>query len=258
MVEMAKKTIGKGIKHPKEPNRSKTDFVSLASHQLRAPLTGIMWTAELFSENEKLSKNGRRYLQDIIRSATRLNTLIKLLLNVSRIDTKRIAIKPEPLNLVDFMKGLLNNIKKLSEEKKLAPVFVKYPRELTATTDKSALDCILRTIIKNAVEYTHKGGKVEINLENKGNSAFFTVRDTGIGIPKAEQARIFERFFRASNAFAINKDGNGLGLYVASEAAKLLGGKIWFRSEEGKGSVFHIKIPLVTKALAGEKGFAPM
>lgn len=246
MAEMTKKIAGK------------TDFVSLASHQLRAPLTGIMWTAELFSEKEKLTKNGKKYLQDIIRLAARLNALIKLLLNVSRIESNRIAIKPEPLDLVKFMNGLLNDLKTSRDTKGPAPVFVKYPRELAATTDKSALDCILRTIIKNAVEYTPKGGKVEINLEKKGRFALFTVQDTGIGIPKEAQARIFEKFFRASNAPAVWKDGNGLGLYIASEAAKLLGGKVWFKSEKGKGSVFYAEIPLVTEARAGEKGFAPV
>lgn len=253
----------------KEPDSSKTDFVSLVSHQLRAPLTGILWTAELFAEKEKLTKNGRKYLRDITRLATRLNILIKLLLNVSRIESKRMAIKPEPLDLVKFTNELLGNFKTSRAEKKLAPVFVKYPRELAATTDKGAFDYILRTIIGNAVAYTPKGGKVEISLESKGNFAFFTVQDTGIGIPKNDQARIFEKFFRASNAPAARADGNGLGLYIVSEAAKLLGGKIRFKSptfvektsagkEEGKGSAFYVEIPLVTKPVAGEKGFVPI
>ena len=97
-------------------------------------------------------------------------------------------------------------------------------------------------------------GKVEVSLEEKGNLVSLEVSDTGIGIPKEKQPDIFKKFVRASNAIAAKPDGTGLGLYIALESAELLGGKIWFESEEGKGSTFFIELPLKSKPHVGEKG----
>ncbi|MBI2037761.1 MAG: PAS domain-containing sensor histidine kinase [Candidatus Magasanikbacteria bacterium] len=253
----------------KELDRSKTEFVSLASHQLRTPLTGIRWTAELFLEKEKLTESGKKYLRDIIYSASRLNTLIKLMLNISRIESGRIMVAPEDLDLVKFTKELISRLQTLSEKKDLKLIFTNHLKKLAATTDRNALDYILQDIIRNAIEYTPQGGKVEVGIEKKNNAAFFMIRDTGIGIPKQEQVHIFEKFFRASNAAAVKTDGSGLGLYIASQAAGLIGGKIWFKSpnlvkkttaggDAESGSTFYIEIPLVAKAQKGEKGFVPV
>ncbi len=235
-----------------------TDFVSLVSHQLRAPLTGIMWTAELFSEKEKLTKNGRQYLRNIVSLTKRMDTLVKHLLNVSRIESGRVGIAPEPLNLVEFVNERLRALQSSCKKKGLTFVFTAHPAKLAANTDKSSLDYIFRCVMGNAVGYTPRGGKINITLSSKKHSALLIVKDTGIGIPKKEQARIFEKLFRASNAATAKTDGAGLGLYIASEAAKLLGGKIWFESREGKGSTFYIEISLAAKARAGEKRLLPV
>lgn len=232
---------------------SKPDFVSLVSHQLRAPLTGIMWTAELFSEKEKLTESGKKYLNDIIVSAKRMDRLVKLLLNVSRIDSARVGVAPKPVDLVEFINERARSKQDICKQKGLTLTFVKHSQKFTATTDKDLLDYITQTVLENALDYTSKGGKIEMALEQKKNSTILLVKDTGIGIPKKEQPRIFEKFFRASNASAAKPSGAGLGLYIASEAAKLLGGKVWFESQEGKGSSFCVEISLAAKSRAGEK-----
>ena len=246
----------------KELDRAKSEFVSLASHQLRTPLTGIEWIAEAFAKKEKLTAQGKEYLNDIRFSAKRLNALIKLLLNASRIESGAVGVSPETFELVEFIKAHIKECQMLCEKKNLTHTFDKHPEKILATTDKTILGYILQNLMGNAIEYTLAGGKVEVMLEKKEKSALLTIQDTGIGVPKDVQTRIFEKFFRASNAVAMKPDGTGLGLYIVSEAVKLLEGKIWFESpaspakrgeQEGKGSVFYVELPLVVQPHTGEK-----
>lgn len=238
----------------KEADHIKSEFVSLASHQLRTPLMGIEWTAELFAKKEKLTEKGIKYLNDISFSAKRLSTLVRLLLDVSRIESGNIGVSPESIDLVLFMKEHLENMRMLYEKKGLSCFFTKEnPRECIITTDKNLLGYIMQNVISNAIEYTNAGGNVSITLEKNHGTALVKVEDTGIGIPKKELGRIFGKFFRASNATAIKPDGTGLGLYIVSEAVKLLGGNIRVESEEGKGSTFFIELPLMARPHAGEK-----
>lgn len=244
--------IERDVTKEREIDRAKSEFVSLASHQLRTPLTGIEWTTELFLRKEKLTKEGKKYLQDIRFSARRLGTLVKLLLNVSRIESGRVGVAPEPVELVEYIKNYAQECQALIEKKKLVFIFAKHPKKLVAATDKNVFGYILQNILNNAIEYTPKGGTVEIRLEAKGDSALLAISDTGIGIPKKEQERIFEKFFRAPNAVVAKPDGTGLGLYIAKEAAELLGGKIWCESKEGKGATFYVEFFLEAKPLKGE------
>lgn len=247
--------VEKDISKEKEADRIKSEFISLASHQLRTPLTGIEWTAELFAKKEKLTTTGKKYLHDIYFSAKRLSTLVKLLLDVSRIEGGTISVSPEPLDLVLFVEEHLQNMHVLCEKKRLTCFLAKKnPKKCVITTDKNLLGYIVQNIISNAVEYTNVGGKVSVALEEQKDAVLIKIQDTGIGIPKKEQGRIFEKFFRASNALTVKPDGTGLGLYIVSEAVKLLGGEISFKSDEGRGSTFSIKLPLVAQAHAGEKG----
>lgn len=237
----------------KEINRLKSDFISLASHQLRTPLTGMEWTAELFAKKEKLTNQGKQYLQDIKFSAHRLNALVKLLLNASRVESGKVEVKPEAVEVVSFIEELIKKCEVLCDKKQLALSFLKHPPKLVAVTDSDLLEQIIQNILSNAIEYTLAGGKITVSLEEKKETFIFAVSDTGIGIPKKEQARIFERFIRASNAASLKPDGTGLGLYIVAEAAKLLEGKVWFESEEGHGSTFYAELPLQSQVKEGEK-----
>lgn len=253
MKVLVKELIQKG-KEMEGVNRAKTEFVSLASHQLRTPLTGIEWTIELFSKKEKLTEEGKKYLKDIHFSASRLSALIKLLLNVSRIESGSLAVAPESLDLAELVNEYTREDQRLCDKGKISFIFTAHPQKLMATTDKNLLGYVIQNLIANAISYTPTGGKIEVLLEEKKNSILLTVRDTGIGIPPKEQPHIFEKFIRASNAVKIKPDGTGLGLYIARGSVNLLGGKIWFESEEGKGSTFFVELPYVSPARKGEKG----
>lgn len=253
------------ITREKEIDRAKSEFVSLASHQLRTPLTGMEWTIELFSKKEKLTKMGREYLNNIYLSARRLSLLIKLLLNVSRIESGNVGVEPEPLDLVASIGEYIKENKILCEKGKISLVFTKHPKNLLAVTDKNLFGYIVRNLLSNSINYTPAGGSIEIILEAKKGTAILMVRDTGIGIPKNEQSRIFQKFIRASNASAAKPDGNGLGLYIVKKSVDLLGGKIWFESpvppgiggeggKGGNGTIFFFEFPLKAEPHPGEKG----
>lgn len=246
--------IFRDVTRERELDREKSEFVSLAAHQLRTPITGIEWTVELLLRKEKLTEKERKYLNDIHFSAQRLNTLVKLLLNVSRIESGKVAVETGPVELVAFIDACLREHQVLCEKKKLIIVFSEHPQKLMVTTDKNLLDYILKNLLGNAIQYTQEGGRVEVTAQEQQNSVLVTVQDTGIGIPKKEQARIFGKFIRASNAVNAKPDGTGLGLYIVQESVHLLGGNIRFESEEGRGSTFFVELPLVSPSRAGEKG----
>ncbi len=235
------------ITHEQEVDRAKSEFISIASHQMRTPLTGIQWVVERFTKKEKLTPKGKEYLDDIHTSSKKLTELVDLMLNLSRIEAGKVGVTPEPIEVVSFVKGYLQEVGMLSEKKGLKVVFEDHPAELTAKTDKNNLRNIVQNLISNAIEYTPEKGRVEIAIQKKADTFLMKVKDTGIGIPKAEQHQIFEKFARANNAKLYKTDGTGIGLYIASRAADLLGGKIWFESEENKGSTFYVELPLEFK-----------
>jgi len=246
--------VFRDITREKEIDQAKTEFVSLAAHQLRTPLTGISWIAEIFLENGRHTSKDKNYIKDIIFLARRLNNLVEVLLNVSRIESGRIGVKPEPVDLVEFIGDFLREYKAVGEMQKLTIIFIKHPKKLVVVTDANLLNYILQNLFGNALRYTPVGGTVEIVLEEKKNSVIFAVRDTGIGIPEKEKGSIFEKFVRASNAVLTRPDGTGLGLFIAQESVRLLGGKVWFKSKEGEGSTFYVELPIISEVKSGEVG----
>jgi len=249
------------ITEEKELERIRMDFLSLASHQLRTPLIGVQWVAERFLKKEKqLSKKGKEYLKDINASCQRLSDLVDRLLNVSRIETGEVSISPRQLDLVEFTERLLDEYSPLYAKKRITLIFKKHPKIVKVVTDDNALRNIMQTIISNTIEYTKEGGRVEVSLKKKNRSFLFTVQDTGIGIPEKDQATIFNKFARGSNAKLIKTDGIGIGLYFAKKTINLLRGKIWFKSKEDKGlpagrhgTTFYVRLPLKLKSKKGSK-----
>ncbi|MDP2648099.1 MAG: PAS domain-containing protein [Candidatus Yanofskybacteria bacterium] len=236
--------VFRDITKEKELDHSKSEFISIASHQLRTPLTGIQWVVERFTKKEELTPKGREYLNDIHASAKRLTELVDLMLSLSRIESGKIGITPEPLEVIAFVNGYFEETAPLRDKKELNLIFEDHPAELSVMTDKSALRNIVQSVISNAIEYTPNKGKVEVAIQKKNDTFVIKVGDTGIGIPQSQQAHIFEKFVRADNAKLYKTDGTGIGLYIANRAANLLGGKIWFESEENKGSTFYVELPL--------------
>ena len=246
--------VFRDITKEKEIEKAKDDFISLASHQLRTPLTGIRWVIERFLKKEKISPKGEEYLNDIRSSVAKLSEIIATLLNVSRIEAG-IVIVPRPIDVVDFFSSYIEEVRPMAVKKNITLVFEKHPKTLQIVSDEGAIRNVIHNLVSNALEYTPEEGRVEVTLEKDDDAFLFAVRDTGIGIPKAEKPMIFEKFARASNAKLVKPDGTGLGLYIVAQAVKYMGGTIRFESEENKGTVFYVQMPLETKE---KKGYKPL
>ncbi len=245
--------IERDITREKMAEKAKNEFVSIASHQLRTPVTSIQWLIELILKKEKLSKKGREYLKDAYIATSRLSGLVDTLLNLSRIESGSVSLVSEPIELVKFISRMVKETEMMGAKKKIKFTFKDYPKELNIKSDFYALSNIFQTILTNTVEYTPDKGRVSIVLEKRKNTFFCSISDTGIGIPKEDQARIFGQFVRGGNAHLQKSAGVGIGLYVAKQATELLGGKIWFESIEGKGTTFYIELPLKSRSVKGEK-----
>jgi len=234
------------ITHMTEVDKMKTEFVSLASHQLRTPLTAIRWFLESLKAGYggKLTKKGMEIVVDAHKSTKRIIRLVGDMLNMSRLEAGRIAIKPVPTNLIDFTQILIREHGSIAQEQKLT-LTLRSPKKLpTIPLDPMLMREVFMNLIGNALKYTPKGGKVTVSIDLKGENIEWTVRDSGVGIPEEDQKNIFEKFYRASNAAVQYTEGTGLGLYLAKQVVELSGGTLTFTSVEGKGTTFRVTLPL--------------
>lgn len=235
----------------KEVDKAKNEFVSLASHQLRTPLSIINWYGEMFAAGDagKLTKKQEKYIQEIYHANERMIELVSALLNVSRLDLGTFIFEPEDIDLTTISQKALSELKNIIETKKLT-IKENYPSDpIMIHIDRKIAMIIIQNLLSNAVKYTPSSGKVEIEIAKliHENSILIKISDNGYGIPKSEQTRIFEKLYRAENVRTKDTEGTGLGLYLVRAVVRRLGGKIWFESEENKGSTFYVSLPLTKK-----------
>ena len=238
--------IERDITRLKEIDRAKTEFVSLASHQLRTPLTSISLSTELLLRGiaGNVEPDQKKYLEEIFSSSLKMKELIDSLLNITRIELGTFVIKSEPMSIEDEVNHILEVLKLQIKDKKIK-LAKRVEKNLPIIIfDRNILNIIIENLLTNSIRYTPLGGRIFLNINKKGQELLISVSDTGCGIPKEQQKNIFNKSFRAENAKEICIDGAGLGLYTAKSLAKVTGSKIWFDSEEGKGSTFYLSIPL--------------
>lgn len=239
-------TVFRDITKEKEIDKAKTEFVSLASHQLRTPLSTVSWYAEMLLAGDagRLTDKGKKYLEEIYRSNRRMVGLVNALLSVSRIELGTFAIEPELVSLKEITEMCVKEMESeiLKKELKLT---IKYDPSLPKIlADPKLLGMVCNNILGNSVKYTPVGGQVKLAVDKGESDIMITVSDTGLGIPKEAQSRIFEKLFRADNAREVDPDGTGLGLYIAKAILDHSGGRIWFESTENKGTTFYVAVPL--------------
>jgi len=240
-------TIIKGFERLAEASKLKSDFINIVSHQLRSPLTNIKWTFELLASKEiEVPKNKEEeYFNNVKENIARMVELIDDLLIVSKIEQGTFPIFRKEISLEKIIEELISRFKIFAEASKIKVDFY-YPKDLPKIfADPSLIRLVVENLIDNAIHYTKGGGKVDIKIEKKnGTEMLFIIKDNGIGIPRAEQKYIFKKFFRADNALKKKTRGSGLGLYVCRSIVKKSGGKMWFLSEEGKGTTFYFTLPI--------------
>ncbi|PCI19988.1 hypothetical protein COB64_02745 [Candidatus Wolfebacteria bacterium] len=251
--------VFRDVTKEREVDRAKTEFVSLASHQLRTPLSNINWYTEMLLNNEvgEKKEDQQKYLKKIYHNNQRMVELVNALLNVSRIDVGTLIFDVKP---VDFKKIAESTVDELSSQINHKKLTLKKHYDTTLPTiqaDPEAVQMIFQNLLSNAVKYTPSGGTVALSLEKEGPDILITVSDTGYGIAKSQHSKIFSKLFRAYNARKHDTDGNGLGLYIVKSIVEQAGGKIWFESKEDKGSTFYVKIPFKgMKKKEGSTSFA--
>lgn len=239
--------VFRDITQEKEIERVKTEFVSIASHQLRTPLSTINWYSEILLSGDAglLTDSQKEYLSEIYRGNQRMIDLVNALLNVSRLEVGAFIVETKEISLSETVREVLNEVKPQMQAKNIVAE-ENYDKAMPLVyADPSLVRIILQNLITNAVKYTPQGGKIKIEIAPKANRTFLiTVADTGIGIPKEQQHKIFTKLFRADNAREADPDGTGLGLYIIKSVIDQTSGKIWFESEEGKGTSFYISAPI--------------
>ncbi len=228
-----------------------SDFVSLASHQLRTPLSAIKWNTEILMMQKsggKLNKKQLSYLREIYRSTERAISLVNDLLDVSRIQEGHIHLEYRPIKVEDVIAEIIDNFSTLikSSQVSINLEIINGPIP-KIETDGEKLKRIIINLLSNSIKYTPAKGKISLSVAKNKNHIKISVEDSGVGIPKTDQIKIFAKFFRSPNVIRMVPDGTGLGLFIAKSLVVAMGGKIGFKSLEGKGTIFYFTLPLKAK-----------
>lgn len=253
-----KKTGGilvfRDITHEKEVEKTKTEFVSFASHQLRTPLATINWYTEMILDGDvgRLKPQQKEYLQEVYASCQRMVKLVNDILNVSRLELGTFMIDPEKIDLKQIAQEVLKELESKIHEKK-AKILTDYDKSLPSLKmDEKLTHMIFLNLLSNAVKYSPEKTEVTLRIKKKESHVLIEVKDNGYGIPKAQQPKVFGKLFRADNVKAMEIEGTGFGLYMIKTIVEKSGGRIWFESKENKGTVFYVEFPL--KGMVSKKG----
>lgn len=251
-VVLNKKIVGavevfRDITKEKGIDKAKTEFVSLASHQLRTPLSTVNWYSEMLLTGDvgAISSEQKIYLEEIYKGNQRMVDLVNTLLDVSRIELGTFDGESKPTNIVALVESVLDEQKLQIDEKKLKLKCVIADHIPLIQVDPKLIRMVIQNLLSNSVKYTPERGKVSIllALDDKKNIVI-KISDTGYGIPNGQQDKIFTKLFRADNVVGKDTEGTGLGLYIAKSIVDQAGGSLWFESEENKGTTFNLLLPI--------------
>lgn len=245
-VDEATKELRQSNSQLRRLDEAKDEFISMASHQLRTPLTSIKGYVDMMLDGDagKITPMQKKFLTEAYVSSERMVHLINDFLNVSRLQTGKFIIEKRPVDLVKIIEQELESLEvnasgrdlefEYSFDKKIPPLML----------DEAKIRQVVMNFADNAIYYSKPGTKIKVTLTKDGDNVHLTVKDTGIGVPADEQSKLFTKFFRAANARKHRPDGTGVGLYLAKRVVLGHGGEIVFSSTEGKGSTFGFRLPL--------------
>jgi len=239
-VDHATNRLRVANRHLKELDKAKDEFISMASHQLRTPLTTIKGYLSMLAEGDagKISADQKQFVQYAFDSSERMVRLISDLLNVSRLSAGNFLIQTRPTDMVAMIEDEVRQLMPHAKAKNLNLVFDRPTEPLPpAQIDDHKTRQVIMNFIDNAIYYT-PAGEVRVKLRQTGDLVRLEVHDTGIGVPEDARKKLFTKFYRAGNAQTVRPDGTGLGLYLAKRVVQVQGGTIIFNSVEGKGSTF--------------------
>lgn len=244
-ISEATKELRKTNEKLKALDEAKDEFISMASHQLRTPLTSIKGYVSMVLEGDagKISGQQKQLLEQAFVSSQRMVYLIADLLNVSRLKTGKFVIEAKPTYLPGVVEGEMQQLMAAAKAHNLEMTFDKPASFPTLNLDETKTRQVIMNFMDNALYYTPSGGHIKVQLIANDKTVEYRVVDDGLGVPKEEQHHLFTKFFRADNARKVRPDGTGLGLYMAKKVIVAQGGAIIFESIEGKGSTFGFSFP---------------
>lgn len=239
--------VVKGVEQVNRLNKTKSEFISLASHQLRTPISAIKWELELLNSKFKKGLNKRQLqgIENIEVLTKRMSRLVSDLLDVARIDQKRLSLKREKIDLADIVREVGNDLGPLLKNSGVSmKISVKNnKKEARVVGDPEKIKLAVENLLSNSIKYSRKHGKIEVLLKRNNNFWILSIKDNGIGIPGSQQKQVFSKFFRSYNVSRYRAEGTGLGLYIVKNIIEESGGKTWFKSKEDIGSIFYISLP---------------
>lgn len=226
--------------------KSKSEFISIAAHQLRTPLTAINWTFESLTKLSEAKPELKNIIEEGHSTAQRALKIINDLLDVSKIEEGKFDYTFEDTNLIEFIQTVLNNFKPIAEQYGVNIYFQKPEKPIQVQLDLQKMSIALSNLIDNAIKYNSKNGKVTISVEKIEKEPYLKIKieDTGVGIPPQEINKLFKKFYRGSNVIQLQPDGSGLGLYVTKNIIQRHGGQIGVESVIDRGSTFYFTLPL--------------
>jgi two-component system phosphate regulon sensor histidine kinase PhoR len=232
------------ISRLKELEKIRQDFVANVSHELRTPLTTIKGYTETLLDGAFKEPVAPQFIQVIKRHADRLTKIVEDLLMLSKIESKEFQMKLEAISVRDLIDDVIDFVKGPSEKKRISVSRNEISSSLSLEADRNYLEQVLINLLDNAIKYTPEGGRITISaIEKDQREIQFSIEDNGIGIPREDIPRIFERFYRVDKGRSQELGGTGLGLSIVKHIVQAHGGRVWVESQLEKGSTFHFTLP---------------
>jgi PAS domain S-box-containing protein len=234
------------VTEQKHIDTAKSEFVALATHQLRTPIAAIRWNVELLRKNlaDTATEEQVRYISKVERNVHRMINLINDFLSVSKLEMGTYASTEENLDLSDFFASIIDEYTGKITEKQIQLNQEELPPHVIIKTDTRLFHIIVSNLVSNAVKYLNVQGTLELSYQLHGQTLTVVVADDGIGVPEGEVGKLFTKFYRASNAQSHQTEGTGLGLYIVKQSVDLLDGQIEVESKEDQGARFSIVLPV--------------
>lgn len=253
-IEDATKELRQSNTQLQRLDAAKDEFVSMASHQLRTPLTSVKGYISMVLEGDvgRISAAQRQLLGEAFASSERMVHLINDFLNVSRLQTGKFMIEQRPIDLAKLVGQEVESLRRTAEAHSLKIQYKQPPYFPVLAIDEGKIRQVIMNFLDNAIYYSREGTTIKVSLRVDGGDALVEVHDTGIGVPKSEQAHLFTKFFRATNARRQRPDGTGVGLFLAKKVIVAHGGTMVFTSVEGEGSTFGFRLPIKKLSAASD------